>query len=218
MNPRGHFADRSASLAPWRVSEQEGKEFATAGVSEHGRERFRYVAAQRRWAYYGGVNLQAPFENFDLMLYHTDLPTKKRWFGEPFGGPDTEIARPFYVAGLETKIREMGEAAADSARRMTDVFGTARTREQWLDMERTLEAYRSGDRAMLLWNVLQSHQTRTYEQAVDILQAILADPKHAELAARYTGFDGTGDRWQAPRPAEGQPVATRSRARMTVSE
>jgi len=85
-------------------------------------------------------------------------------------------------------------------------------------MERTLEAYRTGDCAMLLWNVLQSHQTRTYEQAVDILQAILADPKHAELAARYTGFDGTGDRWQAPRPAEGQPVATRSRARMTVSE
>jgi len=35
----------------------------------------------------------------------------------------------------------------------------------WLDMERTLEAYRTGDRAMLLWNVLQSHQTRTYEQA-----------------------------------------------------
>jgi alpha-galactosidase/6-phospho-beta-glucosidase family protein len=66
----------------------------------------------------------------------------------------------------------------------------------WLDMERTLEAYRTGDRAMLLWNVLQSHQTRTYEQAIEVLQAILADPEHAELAARYTGFDGTGDRWQ----------------------
>ena len=64
-------------------------------------------------------------------------------------------------------------------------------------MERTLEAYRSGDRAMLLWNVLQSHQTRTYEQAVDVLQAILADPEHAELSARYTGFDGTGERWQS---------------------
>src|SRR5205823_15039614 len=88
----------------------------------------------------------------------------------------------------------------------------------WFDMERTLEAYRSGDRAMLLWNVLQSHQTRTYEQAVDVLQAILADPEHAELSARYTGFDGTGERWQANRPAAAQPEAATSRARMMVSE
>ena len=51
-------------------------------------------------------------------------------FGELFGGPDTEIARPFYVANLEKKTRGMGEAAADPARRTTDVFGTARTREQ----------------------------------------------------------------------------------------
>jgi alpha-galactosidase len=183
--------------------------------------------------------------------YHTDLATKKRWFGEPFGGPDTEIARPFYVANLEKKIREMGDAAADPSRRVSDVFGTTKTREQhsgiidalannvegrfqinwpnrgvidalpddvvaefralidaagvhpikpkplprkilleqllpfWLDMERTLEAYRTGDRSMLLWNVLQSHQTRSYEQGVEVLDAILQDPEHADLAARY---------------------------------
>src|SRR6266536_478266 len=39
--------------------------------------------------------------------YHTELVTKKRWFGDRFGGPDTEIARPFYVANLEKKMREM---------------------------------------------------------------------------------------------------------------
>src|SRR5256885_7011106 len=33
--------------------------------------------------------------------YHTDLATKKRWFGDRFGGPDTEIARPFYVRSEE---------------------------------------------------------------------------------------------------------------------
>ena len=198
--------------------------------------------------------------------YHTDLGTKKHWFGEPFGGPDTEIARPFYVANLEKKLREMGEAASDPSRRVTDVFGTERTREQhvgiinalannvegrfqinwpncgtiealpadvvaefralidaagvhpikptplprkilleqvlpfWLDMERTLEAHRTGDRSMLLWNILQSHQTRGYEQAVEVLQSLLADPDHAALAARYQGFDGTGPRWQAPTP------------------
>ena len=199
--------------------------------------------------------------------YHTDLATKKRWFGEPFGGPDTEIARPFYVANLEKKIREMGAAAEDRSVRVTSVFGTERTREQhvgiidalannvegrfqinwpnrgvidglphdvmaefhalidsagvhpikpkplprkimleqilpfWLDMERGLEAYRSGDRSMLLWSILQSHQTRTYEQGVEVLQALLDDPDHAELAARYTGFDGTGAEWLATQRA-----------------
>ena len=29
--------------------------------------------------------------------YHTDIATKKRWFGEPWGGPDTHLARPFFV-------------------------------------------------------------------------------------------------------------------------
>ena len=96
----------------------------------------------------------------------------------------------------------------------------------WLDMERTLEACRTGDRAMLLWNVLQSRQTRTYEQAIEVLQAILADPEHADFAARYTGFDGTGDRWHSPRPAQavgsmsarGGILQDDNRPRITVSE
>src|SRR6266511_6032568 len=62
--------------------------------------------------------------------YHTDLATKKRWFGEPFGGPDTEIARPFYVANLEKRLQQMGKAASDPTKRVTDIFGVARTREQ----------------------------------------------------------------------------------------
>ena len=36
------------------------------------------------------------------------------------------------------------------------------------------------------------NQTQSYEQAVDVLQALLDDPSHAILAARYRGFDGTG--------------------------
>jgi alpha-galactosidase/6-phospho-beta-glucosidase family protein len=30
----------------------------------------------------------------------------------------------------------------------------------WLDMQRTLEAYRTEDRSLLLWNILELHQTR----------------------------------------------------------
>jgi alpha-galactosidase len=193
--------------------------------------------------------------------YHTDLATKKFWFGEPFGGPDTEIARPFYVANLEERLRQMKAVAEDPQARVTDIFGTTRTREQqvpiidalvnnvegrfqvnipnrgvidglpddvvvevpaiinatgvhpikptplprkimleqiyprWLEMERGLEAYRTGDLSMLLWIALNNHQTRTYEQAVAVIQDLLAMPEHAELRAYYRGFDGTGTRW-----------------------
>lgn len=74
-------------------------------------------------------------------------------------------------------------------------------------MERTLEAYKSGDRSMLVWNILQSHQTQSHEQAVEVLEAIFNEPAHAALAARYRGFDGVGDRCKLPPPTPATPVA-----------
>jgi alpha-galactosidase len=194
--------------------------------------------------------------------YHTDLATKKHWFGEPFGGPDTEVARPFYVAGLQQKLQQMRDTANDPKARVTEVFGTTPTREQqvpiidalwnnvpgrfqvnypnrgvvdgvpddvvaeyqalidatgvhaikptrlprkimieqvwpfWLDMEHNLESYLSGDRSMLLWNALQSHQTRSYEQAAAVLEDVLSMPGHERMAAHFRGFDGRGERWE----------------------
>ena len=43
----------------------------------------------------------------------------------------------------------------------------------WLRMERTLEALLSGDLSMMLFGVLDSHQTRSYEQAVEVMEALL---------------------------------------------
>lgn len=43
----------------------------------------------------------------------------------------------------------------------------------WLEMEHTLEALLSGDKSMMLYGVLQSHQTRTYEQAAQVMQALI---------------------------------------------
>jgi alpha-galactosidase len=43
----------------------------------------------------------------------------------------------------------------------------------WLDMERTLEALLSGDKSMLLWSVLEYHQTHNYDQAVEVLEALM---------------------------------------------
>lgn len=183
--------------------------------------------------------------------FHTDLATKKWWFGEPWGGPDTEIARPHYVANLEKRVAEIIRAAHDPTVRVTAVFGTTPTREQHvpiinalannrggffqvnvpnrgalagvadnvvvevpayvdatgvhplrvtplppklmleqilphvLEMERELLAFKTGDRAMLLYNALMSHQTRSYEQAVAVLQDLLAMEGHEELAAHF---------------------------------
>jgi alpha-galactosidase len=43
----------------------------------------------------------------------------------------------------------------------------------WLEMERTLEALKSGDKSMLLYGVLESHQTCDYDQAVKVLDALV---------------------------------------------
>jgi alpha-galactosidase len=183
--------------------------------------------------------------------YHADLAAKKHWFGEPWGGPDTELARPLFVQGLEQRLAEMTRLANDPKASLVEAFGSAKTREQqvpiidglvnnnegqfqvnvpnrgalagipddvvvevpavvnqkgiqpihvgslppkimvehvlpeWLDMERDLLAFKTGDRSMLLWNVLESHQTRSYDQAAAVLENLLSMEGHEELAAHY---------------------------------
>jgi alpha-galactosidase len=184
--------------------------------------------------------------------YSTDIQTKKRWFGEPWGGPDTELARPIHVANLEKRLAQVAAVLRDPQASVADVFGRTRTREQqvpiidalahnagghfqvnvpnrggllegvapdvavevqaWIDatgvhplrptplprkilleqiapkvlqMERGLEAFLSGDRTMLLYSILDNHQTRSYDQAVGVLEALLAMPGHEEAAAHY---------------------------------
>jgi alpha-galactosidase len=52
----------------------------------------------------------------------------------------------------------------------------------WLSMERNLEAFRSGDKSMLLYGILESHQTQSYDQAVELLEALLAVEKTEPMA------------------------------------
>ncbi|MDQ5850711.1 MAG: alpha-glucosidase/alpha-galactosidase, partial [Chloroflexota bacterium] len=189
--------------------------------------------------------------------YHTDLDSKKYWFGEPWGGPDTELARPLFVQNLEQRIAEMTRLANDPKASLVEAFGSTRTREQqvpiidglvnnnegqfqvnvpnrgalegvpgdvvvevpaivnqkgiqpihvgalppkimleqilpeWLEMERDLLAFKTGDRSMLLWNVLESHQTRSYDQAVAVLKDLLSMEGHQEMADHYSFPDQT---------------------------
>lgn len=193
---------------------------------------------------------------------HTDLATKKYWFGEPWGGPDTEIGRPVYVGNLEKKLAEMARVANDPKASAVQTFGTARSREQsvpiidalinnnegqfqvnvpnrgaleglpddvvvevpavvnlkgiqplhvgalppkimlncilphWLDMERNLLAFKTGDRSLLLWSALDSHQTRSYEQALAVVQDLLAMDGNREMAEHFK----FPPRWQTFKP------------------
>jgi alpha-galactosidase len=188
--------------------------------------------------------------------YHTDIETKKHWFGEPWGGPDTELARPIFVQDLEQARAAITQVLQDPQISLVELAeqmlgGKTMTGEQivpimdalvnnhegrfqvnvpnrgalegipddvvvevpavinqkglyplhvgplpprvmlehilpeWLDMERQLEAFKTGDRSMLLWSVLDSHQTRSYDQAVAVLKDLMAMDGHEEFDAHH---------------------------------
>jgi alpha-galactosidase len=52
----------------------------------------------------------------------------------------------------------------------------------WLRMEQNLEALKSGDMTMQLWGVLQGRGVRSYEHAVETMEAILALPPTEPMA------------------------------------
>ncbi len=171
--------------------------------------------------------------------YHTDLETRKRWYGGS-GGGDTPEGRDRILKSKEEHYKRMKESAYDPNVRPINIFGDKKTSEQhipiidglvnnkegqfqvnvrndgalpgvpddvavevpaivnikgiqplrvqplprkimleriypeWLEMEITLEALKSGDKSMLLYSILESHQTRSYDQAVEVLEAILS--------------------------------------------
>jgi len=179
--------------------------------------------------------------------YHSDIATKKHWFGEPWGGPDTHLGRPFFVSQLEERIKEYHRWAVDPKADLTKLVGTERTHEQqvpimdgltnntegyfqvnvpnhgalagipddvvvevpaivnakgiqplrvgslppkimlecilpdWLDMERELLAFKTGDRSMQLFETLENHQTRNYDAAAALLDDLLHMPEIAEV-------------------------------------
>ena len=184
--------------------------------------------------------------------YHNDIETKKWWFGEPWGGPDTHLARPIHVQKLEERMAQIQGAIDNPNTSMTDVFGKEKTREQQvpiidaltnnaeghfqvnvpnngalegvandvvvevpalinkkgvqplhvgalpkkimleqllptiLKMEHGIEAFKSGDKSMLLHSALENHQTQSYKQAAMALEDVMSHPGNKELAAHYS--------------------------------
>lgn len=244
----------------------EGKDaypLLDAWIAEQGEEYWRTHVAERthdiqmsrssihQYRMYGLMPIGDTPRRQQSWWYHTDIETKKRWFGEPWGGPDTELARPFFVQNLEKRVAEMTRLANDPKASLIEILGNEKTREQQvpiidglindneafcqvnipnhgalpgvaadvvvevpaivnrkgiqplrvhplpakimhemilpevLDMERELTAFNTGDRSMLLWSVLQSPQTRSYEQGLAVLEDLLNAPGMEELAAHY---------------------------------
>jgi hypothetical protein len=52
-------------------------------------------------------------------------------------------------------------------------------------MERTLLSFKTRDRALLLWSALDSHQTRSYDQAVAVVEDLLATDGNREMAEDF---------------------------------
>jgi len=48
---------------------------------------------------------------------------------------------------------------------------------EWIEMERDLYAFKSGDKGMLLWQLLNEHQTTSYDNAVVLLDELLNHPE-----------------------------------------
>jgi alpha-galactosidase len=195
--------------------------------------------------------------------YHTDIATKKRWYGEPWGGPDTHLGRPYFVSTLEQRIAEMKRWADDPDVDMVAAMGTDKTKEQivpimdglvnnnegyfqvnvpnrgalegipddvvvevpaivnqkgiqpvhvgslppkvmfeqilpdWLETERELLAFKTGDRSALLHGVLQHHQTRSYDQAVAVLDELM-DLDEVRQVEDWEGMKRIGDHSKYP--------------------
>ena len=232
-------------------------------IEEEGEEYWRTHVAERTHDIQMSRGTIHQYHMFGLMpigdtprrggwWYHTDIETKKHWFGEPWGGPDTELARPFYVENLEKKMKQIHDVANDLSASVVEVFGAEKTREQqvpiidglvnnnegyfqvnipnygalpgvpddvvvevpalvnkkgiqpirveplpekimyeqilpeWLQMERQLHAFQTGDRTMLLWDVLESSQTQSYDQAVAVFEELMAMDAHKDLNAHYS--------------------------------
>lgn len=61
--------------------------------------------------------------------YHTDLHTKKRWYGH-LGGFDSEIGWGQYLESREVRVRQVGQAALDEETPVTEVFKPELSGEQ----------------------------------------------------------------------------------------
>jgi len=82
--------------------------------------------------------------------FHTDLETKKKWYGEDFGGFDSEIGWGQYLRSLDGEVERIRKAASDSSARLTELFPPEPTGEQHFPL---IDALHNDKRTELQVNV-----------------------------------------------------------------
>lgn len=249
-----HFLYKGEDAYPlldeWVAS--EAVEYWRSHVNEHTHDIQMSRAAINLYHLFGLMPIGDTIRDPINWWFHTDFDTKRHWFGDPFGGPDTEFARSKYVEILNDRMREIARIAADPSAHVSEAVGTEPSTESHisivdalatgssgfyqvnvpnqgalaavphdvvvevpayidrtgvhplrvtplprkvmleqimpriLEMERDLEAFKTGDRSILLWNVLMDRSTRSYELAMTILDDVLQMEGHEALAAHHT--------------------------------
>lgn len=71
-----------------------------------------------------------PWMQYIGWWYHTDLAAKRFWFGEPWGGQNSELSWPLYVANQERRVQEIARLAQDPSLSLVAALGAAKTHEQ----------------------------------------------------------------------------------------
>lgn len=62
--------------------------------------------------------------------FHTDLETKKKWYGNRLGGFDSELGWAQYLAALDRRVARIEAAATDESVRLVELFPPEPTGEQ----------------------------------------------------------------------------------------
>ena len=90
--------------------------------------------------------------------YHSDLETRRRWYGGA-GGNDTPEGRDRVLAGKERKLAQMREAAFDAKIRPKELFGDKPTTEQHVPI---IDGLVNDHEGQFQVNVLNNGAWRTY--------------------------------------------------------
>jgi alpha-galactosidase len=82
--------------------------------------------------------------------FHTDLEAKKRWYGQQYGGHDSEIGWGLYLERLEKRVSRIHEAIADKSAKLTKAFPPTSHRESHFPL---IDAIVNDNRCELQLNV-----------------------------------------------------------------
>jgi len=75
---------------------------------------------------------------------HTDFETKKYWFGEPWGGPDTPQGRQAFIDLLEQRVRDIKDIVNDPRASVTGFLADLPSYEMHIPIIDALAGNRSG--------------------------------------------------------------------------